>query len=60
MKPDSDHEGYLEMRLALFGTEVFSFRLAVDDFKTKWALIALGSSVVFFALAIEAKGVFIQ
>lgn len=52
-------EGYLEVQLSLFGSDVFRFRLAVDDFKTKWAILGVGISAALFYLAVEAKGVFL-
>lgn len=56
MTPD---EGYLEVQLALFGTEVFRFRLAVDDFKTKWAVLGLGIAGGLTYLAINLKDTFL-
>lgn len=52
-------EGYLEVNVRLFGTEVVSFRLAVDDFRMKWAVLGLASAVVLLYVAKEAQGVFL-
>lgn len=35
-------EGYMEVSLRIAGAEIIGFRIAVDDFKTKWAIIGLG------------------
>lgn len=50
-----DENGYLELQLNLFGAEVFRFRLAVDDFQTKWVLIGIATVSSLTYLAIEAK-----
>lgn len=50
-----DNEGYLQINFSLFGSDVFGFRLAVDDFKTKWALVGLGSIAALTFLAVEVK-----
>ena len=50
-----DDEGYLQINFSLFGSDVFGFRLAVDDFKTKWALVGLGSIATLTFLAVEVK-----
>lgn len=50
-----DENGYLEIQLSLLGNEVIRFRLAVDDFKTKWALIGIASITTLTYLAIETK-----
>ena len=52
-------EGYLEVNVRLFGTEIISFRLEVDDFRMKWAVLGLATTAVLFYLAKEAKGVFL-
>ena len=54
MTPDEER-GYLELQLNLFGAEVFRFRLAVDDFQTKWVLIGIASITALTYLAVEAK-----
>lgn len=54
MTPDEER-GYLELQLNLFGSEVFRFRLAVDDFQTKWVLIAIAAVTALTYLAVEAK-----
>lgn len=46
-----DEVGYLGLTLRLFGTEVFYFRLDVDDFKTKWAIVGTLVSVTLIAVA---------
>ena len=35
--------GFLTFTLRLLGNEIIAFRLEVDDFKTKWALIVLAT-----------------
>ena len=55
MTPNEDERGYLEIQLNLFGAEVCRFRLAVDDFSTKWVLIGIASVITLTYVAIEAK-----
>lgn len=55
MTPNEDERGHLELQLNLFGAEVFRFRLAVDDFQTKWVLIGIATVSTLTYLAIEAK-----
>lgn len=43
-------EGYINFSLRFLGVEIISFHLEVDDFKTKWVLIAIATS----ALAVAA------
>ena len=52
---ETDERGYISFQLQVMGTEILSFRLDVDDFKTKWALIALGfmTSGVFLTPTIQ-------
>jgi len=50
-------EGYLEVNVRLIGTEIVSFRLAVDDFRMKWAVLGLATTAALLYLAKEAKGV---
>ena len=59
MTPNSEDRGYLELQLNLFGAEVFRFRLAVDDFQTKWVLIGIATVSSLTYLAIEAKESFL-
>lgn len=54
-----DDRGYLEIQLNLFGAEVLRFRLAVDDFQTKWVLIGIASISALSYLAIEIKESFL-
>lgn len=54
-----DEKGYLELTLRLFGTEVFQFRLDVDDFKTKWALVGTGVAAALTYIAINTKEYFL-
>lgn len=53
----SDKEGYFDMSLSLFGTEVFRFRLDVDDFKVKWVLVAVLSAFAIVLLLDQAQSV---
>lgn len=48
---NSKEEGYLGLTLRLFGTEVFYFRIDVDDFRTKWTLIGLAVAGALVAMA---------
>jgi len=41
--------GFFSFYLRILGNEIVSFRIEVDDFKTKWALIALASVGVTIA-----------
>jgi len=36
-----DDKGFLSFSLRILGNEIIAFRIEVDDFRTKWALIAV-------------------
>lgn len=41
-----NESGYLNFSLRLLGVEIVAIYLEVDDFKTKWALIALAAAAL--------------
>ena len=44
-------QGYLSVSVRILGNELIGFRLEVDDFKTKWALIGIAIAGALVALA---------
>jgi hypothetical protein len=42
----SNESGFLNFSLRLLGVEIVAVHLQVDDFKTKWALIALATGTL--------------
>ena len=46
-----EERGYLSVSVRILGNELIGFRLEVDDFKTKWALIGIAIAGALVALA---------
>ncbi len=45
----SNDTGFLNFSLRLLGVEIIAVHLQVDDFKTKWAVIALATGTLAVA-----------
>lgn len=54
----SDENGYLSLQLRIMGNEIIGLRIDVDDFKTKWVLIAVGVSAAGVWALPVIKGLF--
>ncbi len=55
---DSKENGYLSLQLRIMGNEIIGLRIDVDDFKTKWVLIAVGVSAAGVAALPTIQGFF--
>ena len=54
----SNENGYLSLQLRIVGNEIIGLRIDVDDFKTKWVLIAVGVSAAGVWALPVIKGLF--
>ena len=54
----TDDRGFLAFQLRIMGNEILSFRLEVDDFKTKWAIITLATVAGGVLLTPTIQGLF--
>ena len=48
--------GFLSFALKIMGNEIISFRMEVDDFKTKWVVITFATVAGGVLLAPTIKG----
>lgn len=46
-----NEQGYLSISIRILGNELIGFRMDVDDFKTKWAVISIAIAGALVALA---------
>ncbi len=47
----SNEQGFLSLSIRILGNELVGFRMEVDDFKTKWAIISIAIAGALIALA---------
>ncbi len=47
----SNEQGFLSLSIRILGNELVGFRMEVDDFKTKWAIISIAIAGALIAWA---------